>query len=143
MHQGLSDAFAQQLQQLESLQQILETELSLISAREPDALIKLLDDKETLLNSIAELDQTIATLHRQDPDALTQDENFQQAVEQIQRLLEECRYRTEINQRAVEQGQLKLSHLRALIVESRAKESMTYDKTGITRGGTKGKGVSA
>ncbi|WP_416308143.1 flagellar export chaperone FlgN [Neptunicella sp. SCSIO 80796] len=140
MSDGLNQAFVKQQQQLETLKLTLETELSLISARNPDALIKLLEEKEQLLNDIAEQDQVIANLYQQtSPD----EKDIQPAIDLIEHLLAECRYRTEINQTAVEQGQLRLAHLRNVIVESRAKESMTYDKAGHTRSGGKGKGVSA
>ncbi len=50
---------------------------------------------------------------------------------------------TDVNQVAVEQGQLRLAHLRNLMMEVRAKESLTYDKAGKKKGGFSGKGVSA
>lgn len=49
-------------------------------------------------------------------------------MEQAKRLLDDCKYRTQVNQKAVEQGQLRLTHLRNLMMEVRAKESLTYDK---------------
>lgn len=140
MNDGLNKAFVTQQQQLETLKLMLEAELSLISARNPDALMKLLEEKEQLLNDIAEQDRTIANLYQQHQPS---NDEIQPAVTIIDELLNECRYRTEINQRAVEQGQLRLAHLRNVIVESRAKESMTYDKAGQTHSGKKGKGVSA
>ena len=59
------------------------------------------------------------------------------------KLLDDCKYRTQVNQKAVEQGQLRLTHLRNLMMEVRAKESLTYDKKGKPKGGTLGSGVSA
>ncbi|MBC3766798.1 flagellar export chaperone FlgN [Neptunicella marina] len=135
----MRDALNQQQQQLKQLSLVLENELALISARNADALMKLLEDKESLLNDIAEQDRLIARLYPAQEDKHA----FEDDIQLIDKLLEECRYRTDINQKAVEQGQLRLAHLRNMIVESRAKESMTYDKTGQTHSGNKGKGISA
>ena len=70
-------------------------------------------------------------------------EDIQAHIEQAKTLLSECQYCTEVNQRAVEQGQLRLVHLRNLMMDVRAKESLTYDKAGKKKGGFSGKGVSA
>lgn len=51
--------------------------------------------------------------------------------------------RRQINQKAVEQGQLRLTHLRNLMLEVRAKESLTYDKSGKPNASRSGSGVSA
>ena len=67
-------------------------------------------------------------------------ESLMQSAAQI---LDECKYKTSVNQKAVEQGQLRLTHLRNLMLEVRAKESLTYDKKGKPNGGRLGSGVSA
>ena len=140
MSDKLNQALAVQHQQLESLKLILETELSLISARNPDALIKVLEEKQTLLDDIAQQSTEIASLFPEDKVLTTETQN---KITALENLLGECKYRTEINEKAVEQGQLRLAHLRSLIVESRARESITYDKSGQTYSSSKGKGISA
>ncbi|KXI27881.1 flagellar export chaperone FlgN [Paraglaciecola hydrolytica] len=136
-------AIKQQISQLEQLQQVLETELHLISTRDPETLLNLLKSKEVLLDLIQTKDDLIAqryeTLSETDKQNTELNELFDYAKKQV----EQCQYRTSINQTAVEQGQLRLEHLRNLILESRAKESMTYDKSGRTKGGRSGKGVNA
>ncbi|AWL11319.1 hypothetical protein HMF8227_00824 [Saliniradius amylolyticus] len=129
----------QQLQNLEQLKTLLDNELKLISSRDPEALIDLLKQKQSLLDQIQQADQKIANLSQEqlaDPDA----DELKTAIEQR---VDDCKYLTEINAKAVEQGQLRLEHLRNLILEARSKESMTYNKSGKPTSGSRGGGVKA
>ncbi len=125
------------------LQQTLETELHLISSRDAEALINLLKTKEALLDSIQEQDNLIATIYKRCSQEQKDHPDTKALFKQAKEMVAQCQYRTQINQTAVEQGQLRLEHLRNLLLESRAKESMTYDKSGRTKGGKPGGGVSA
>lgn len=139
----LKKAITSQLQFLLELQQILETELHLISSRDAESLISMLKTKEELLDSIQQQDTVISNLYLK---ASQQEQQHQEIVElfnQAKEMVAQCKFRTQINQTAVEQGQLRLEHLRNLLLESRAKESMTYDKSGRTQGGSSGGGTSA
>ena len=102
--------------------------------------MKLLDEKTQLLTSIQTLDSDIERTLAGSASLSQYDEDL---MEQAKRLLDDCKYRTQVNQKAVEQGQLRLTHLRNLMMEVRAKESLTYDKKGKPKGGTLGSGVSA
>ncbi|MFC3095106.1 flagellar protein FlgN [Alteromonas sediminis] len=142
----LSGLFETQCEQLNNLLMLLDRELHLISAREPDELMRLVEEKNQLLDAIQKLDGDIAAYYAEhmtgdNKASLSDDE--QRLLDENSRLLEQCKYNTSINEKAVEQGQLKLAHLRQLIMDVRAKESLTYDKSGATKGGTLGKGVSA
>lgn len=142
--QVLTKDISDQIALLEKLKVQLEQELHLISSRDAEALMKLLDEKKDTLSEIERLDDVIARSYKkatEGGEALPQE--TQDKIELAKVLLEQCQFRTEINQKAVEQGQLKLQHLRNLLVELRAKESLTYDKSGKTRGGLLGKGISA
>lgn len=139
----LNEQLTQQTDNLASLKAMLDKELHLISSRDAEALMTLLKEKEQLLGAIQNLDDAInpqlQTLQQEAP--LTED--IQAHIDQAKNLLSECQYCTEVNQRAVEQGQLRLVHLRNLMMDVRAKESLTYDKAGKKKGGFSGKGVSA
>lgn len=128
----LTSAIELQLQQLELLKTNLESELHLISSRDAEALINVVQEKETLLEAIQLQDSVINGLYQPD----TASEQQRALLEQGKELVKQCQYRTQINQTAVEQGQLRLEHLRNLLLEARAKESMTYDKSGKPQGGT-------
>ncbi|MCC2615077.1 flagellar protein FlgN [Aestuariibacter halophilus] len=136
------DLLKQQLALLDSLKGQLENELHLISSRDAEALTQLLTEKSTTLDSIAACDKAIGQAYKAGV-APEQQDTIDNLKAQIVSELQECQYRTEINAKAVEQGQLRLEHLRNLLVEARAKESMTYDKSGKTRGGKSGPGVKA
>ena len=136
----LSQAIAKQVEQLSTLVALLEKELQLISSRDAESLMKVLDEKTQLLTSTQTLDSDIERTLAGSASLSQYDEDL---MEQAKRLLDDCKYRTQVNQKAVEQGQLRLTHLRNLMMEVRAKESLTYDKKGKPKGGTLGSGVSA
>ena len=137
----LVSTLQQQCENMQMLQQLLDNELHLISTREPEALMKLVTEKEQLLEKIQQLDGDINQLYNQQQG--TDEQVVQELAEKLKSLLSECQYRTEINRKAVEQGQLRIEHLRNLLLESRAKESMTYNSYGKTHSGRSGKGISA
>ena len=136
---ALLTKLTQQKTALETLRDALESELSLISARTPDALVQVVEQKQLLLDNIAANDKDISHLYTDDA---AQQADVQQLIADVRKLVEECQYRSDINSKAVEQGQLRLTHLRNLIIESRHKESLTYDRTGKTTPGGKGRGYA-
>lgn len=143
MSSKLDTALAQQVENLNQLVLLLEKELHLISSRDAETLFTLLEDKAALLSSIQSLDNDIEPLYKQQKESNTLSEQTTELMAQATSLLDACKYRTEINQKAVEQGQLRLTHLRNLMLEVRAKESLTYDKKGKPNAGRLGSGVSA
>jgi flagella synthesis protein FlgN len=136
------DALEVQTSSLGRLKQLLENELHLISTRDAETLISLVAEKETLLNQIQEQDTVIERLYLSN-EAFASDEAVTNHINQIKDIVSECRYLTQINEKAVEQGQLRLEHLRNLLTESRAKESLTYNKSGRPTGNSKGTSISA
>lgn len=129
MH-NLHEQLLQQTQRLENLIQLLENELHLISTREAETLLALLKEKELLLNDIQLCDTQIQKMYiaAQADDNVTED--IQESINYCLKLVDQCKYRTDINQTAVENGQLRLEHLRHVLVELRAKESTTYNRSG-------------
>ncbi|MCB4435372.1 flagellar protein FlgN [Alteromonas sp. McT4-15] len=137
---NLEQALSKQVEQLSTLALLLEKELQLISSREAESLMRLLDEKSVLLEAIQTLDGQVEQLINAAQEMTEKEEAL---LDKAKSLLDDCKYRTQINQKAVEQGQLRLTHLRNLMMELRAKESLTYDKKGKPKGGTLGSGVSA
>lgn len=130
---SLNEAIKQQTVLLSELKQLLDNELQLISTRDAEALIKCVEKKQSVLEAIQQQDEHVAQLFEQGASStLSADQKTEinSLTEQAKALLEDCKYRTEINAKAVEQGQLRLEHLRKVIIETRNKESMTYDKKG-------------
>lgn len=130
-----------QKEQLDALTLLLESELHLISTRDAESLTSVINEKSDLLEAISTTDKSIEKEVNKQP-SVVDESAVTNLFDEINQSLSQCKFRTEINQKAVEQGQLRLQHLRTLLLESRAKESMTYDKSGKPKGGTTGKGVS-
>lgn len=143
MSQSLQASLEQQVENLTQLASLLEQELHLISSRDAESLMALLNSKTDLLDTIQHLDTAISDQFAKLQADGDVPENIQLLIDDAKEQLAQCQYRTQINQTAVEQGQLRLTHLRNLMLEVRAKESLTYDKSGKPKGPTLGKGISA
>lgn len=131
---SLSEAIKAQITLLVRLKGLLDTELKLISARDAEALLKLVEEKLQVLELVQEQDVKVAELYNAETVI---SENTEALLNQAKQLLEDCKFSTNVNAKAVEQGQLRLEHLRKLLIEVRNKESLTYDKTGRAQGGSK------
>ena len=138
MSQNLLSGLQQQIANLEHLALLLEQELHLISSRDAEALMNLLKEKEQTLDTIQQSDMSISKQYQSLVNESSVPDDVSELIATAKKLLEECKYRTSVNQ-----GQLRLTHLRNLMLEVRAKESLTYDKSGKPKGSGLGRGVSA
>jgi len=129
---SLNAAVKKQIALLTQLKTFLDNELQLITARDAEALLKLVEEKRQVLETIQQQDAVVAEFYEAET---TVTEPTQALLEQAKQLLEDCKFSTNVNAKAVEQGQLKLEHLRKLLIEVRNKESLTYDKAGRAQGG--------
>lgn len=127
---SLLESLKTQEQQLSDLIAVLDQELHLISTRDAEQLFKLLKDKEALLEAIQGLDNDIERWYSKAKEKGELDKDIEQHIEKCKKLIDQCKFRTEVNQTAVENGQLRLEHLRNILTELRAKETLTYDKAG-------------
>ncbi|WP_371192655.1 flagellar export chaperone FlgN [Glaciecola sp. SC05] len=143
MTTSLENAISKQLELLCELKVVLEQELHLISSREPETLMQLLQDKEALLANIESQDQAVEIMHKRVSEQSEIPDSCNALLDDCKKVLGECKYLTAINAKSVEHGQLRLVHLRNMMMELRAKESMTYDRAGRPRGESSGKGISA
>lgn len=129
----LNEAIKLQITLLSELKQLLDNELQLIATRDAEALLKVVHSKQSVLDAIQQQDAQLVGMYEQEPASEVGSEHraeIDSLTERAKLLLEDCKYRTEINAKAVEQGQLRLEHLRKVILETRNKESMTYDNKG-------------
>lgn len=136
---NVNDLLLQQLNQLEAVSVILGHERDLVSGRDPDALVEMLEKKQQALLAVEHTDKAIRTLVASGESL----DNHQKVLDQIQGKLAECKKQSLINEKAVQQSQARLHHLQHLLVEGRQKESMTYDKAGRVSGGSLSKGIKA
>ena len=107
MH-NLPEQLVQQTQRLEYLIQLLENELHLISTRDAETLLALLKKKETLLEDIQQCDSQIQKMYLAAQADNTVTEDITDNINHCLKLVEQCKYRTDINQTAVE---LSLIHI--------------------------------
>ncbi|QJR81797.1 flagellar protein FlgN [Alteromonas pelagimontana] len=143
MVQSLQSMLENQVTNLEKLASLLDQELHLISSRDAEALMNLLEEKEQTLEEVQRLDLAVDKQYQASAAQNEISDDIDALVDDAKKLVDQCKYKTTINQKAVEQGQLRLTHLRNLMLEVRAKESLTYDKSGKPKGSGLGKGVSA
>ena len=138
----VKDLLAQQHQQVYTLLSLLEEELGLISKRQSEELLQLLEKKSPLLEAIQTTDTQISQIinHGNSSDIT---DNDQALMEEVQDCLAKCKRQTAVNEKAVEHSLSRVAHLRQILIDIRAKESLTYDKTGKPQGGTLGKGIKA
>jgi flagella synthesis protein FlgN len=142
MTTSLENAIKTQHSLLCELKEILEQELHLISSREPEKLMQLLHDKEELLSKIESQDQAVEIMYIRVSEQSEVPQACNVLLESCKKVLGECKYLTAINAKSVEHGQLRLVHLRNMMMELRAKESMTYNRAGRATGDSAGKGIS-
>ena len=140
--ESVEELLKTQHEQLTEVVSLLNEELELIRKREPELLLEVVQNKSLLLDKIQYTDGLIdaALKQREVPDLTELEDRIFQIVSET---LAQCKRLTAINQKAVEQSQVKLTHLRQLIMDMRARESLTYDKSGKPKGGTLSKGIKA
>lgn len=131
---SLIAAVQQQIDLLSKLKALLDNELQLITARDAEALLKLVEEKQKVLELIEKQDAVVTELYQGQSSV---SDELQSLLNTAKQLLEDCKFSTNVNAKAVEQGQLKLEHLRKLLIEVRNKESLTYDKAGRAQGGSR------
>jgi flagella synthesis protein FlgN len=142
MTTSLENAINKQLALLCDLKATLEQELHLISSREPETLMHLLQDKQTILTDIESQDQVVEIMYKRVSEQSSVPDSCTKLLDDCKKVLGECKYLTQINAKSVEHGQLRLVHLRNMMMELRAKESMTYNRAGRATGENSGKGIS-
>lgn len=133
-------AVSEQYENLVALNAMLDEELKLITGRDTDQLLSLVSDKTELLDKINQ-NTSLVTALKLPKEQL--DSELAVKVEQCHKLLISCQKKTQTNEVAVEQGQIRIQNLRNVILKTRHKESMTYDKAGLTKGGTLGGSIKA
>lgn len=136
----MTEALQQQVQLLSELKTLLAQELELVIARDADALLSLVSEKEIVLEKINNNDSLLRAFSM-DENGLTEDQLS--LMNSGKALLQECQHMTDVNARTVEKNQIRLERLRNVMLASRNKESLTYSAKGKTHGGMLGNSVKA
>lgn len=134
---------AKQKSQLQQLMALLEQERSVLKLQDINTLEHLLQDKQLLLQHIADLDQEIAQ-NTQELAKIKAGGSLEPMRLEIKALLEECKQSNEINGKAIALS-LESNHRFAQLLNNVLnRNNITYDQHGKTQSAPRlGKGFSA
>jgi len=132
---------AKQHTQLQALKNIIAEEKVILQNHQPEALLKISEQKNQLLISIQQLDKEIS-LHQQ----FAQDKIAGLLSEElitIERLLKHCQQQNQVNGQIITQSQLAVERMKTTLLESHNKTAITYDNKGKKSGGLSSIGLKA
>lgn len=132
---------AQQYKQLQSLEKIISEEKDILQQHNPDALLKISQDKNSLLVAIESLDKDII----QHPDFNNDKVNgkLTKPLEAITALLEKCKKSNLVNGQIIQQSQLAVERMKTSLLENHNKSAITYDSKGKKSAGLSSIGLKA
>jgi len=90
MPTSLESAINKQLELLCELRAILEQELHLISSREPETLMQLLQEKEALLGTIESQDQAVEIMYKRFSEKAPIPDACENLLQDCKKVLNEC-----------------------------------------------------
>ena len=130
-----------QLEQLQSLRQLLEDEKVLLTERDPEALNALTQQKQTLLLAIEGLDANIS----QNTQFLADKQQglLAEPLQLIQSTLAECQALNQVNGQIIAHSQLAVERMKTTLLERHNRSSMTYDNKGKKHAGLSSLDVKA
>ena len=132
---------SQQLSQLTQLEALLDTEKDVLQQQNPDALIKITSEKNTLLLAIQDIDNAIGQSFEFKQEKLAG--SFETELVDIEASLTRCKKQNLINGLIIHQSQLSVERMKTSLLENHNKSSMTYDSKGKTSGGLSSLGIKA
>ena len=141
--QGLTsnELLVQQHQQLTSHAQIIANEKHILQQHDPQALLAISQEKNTLLVAIQHLDQTIGQNQRFAQDKAAG--KLTQELAEITDLLTHCQQQNLINGQIIQQSQLAVERMKTSLLENHNKNAITYDKKGKKSAGLSSLGLKA
>lgn len=141
--QGLTsnELLVQQHQQLTALAQIIANEKHILQQHDPQALLAISQEKNTLLVAIQQLDQTIGQNQRFAQDKAAG--KLTQELGEITELLTHCQQQNLVNGQIIQQSQLAVERMKTSLLENHNKNAITYDKKGKTSAGLSSLGLKA
>lgn len=131
MAQSIEQLLALQQATLESLSRLLEQEKAAIVERQSADIARLAADKLALLNQVQQQDHQIAS-HAQ-RQQLTDNPALAEQVAVIQATVTRCKEINEVNGEALQRAQLSFHKLNNLFQQSRGKQQMTYNSSGVAQ----------
>ncbi|WP_019026981.1 flagellar export chaperone FlgN [Colwellia piezophila] len=141
--QGLTstELLAKQHQQLTSLAQIIANEKQILQQHNPQALLDISQEKNTLLLAIQQLDQEISQ-----NQAFAQDKaagKLTVQLKEITLLLSNCQQKNLVNGQIIQQSQLAVERMKTSLLEQHNKNAITYNSKGKKSAGLSSLGLKA
>jgi flagella synthesis protein FlgN len=132
---------AQQLQNLQQLEELLSAEKEVLKKHNPDALVEITEQKNILLQTIQEFDEQNSQI------PLFKDEiasgNHSDLLAEIESTLLRCKDMNHVNGQVIQQSSLAVERMKNSLLENHNRSSMTYDNKGKTSGGLSSLGIKA
>ncbi|SQD80467.1 flagella synthesis protein FlgN [Moritella yayanosii] len=126
----LPELLGLQVSYIEQLLTLLTAERSALESRDVTALEKLSQKKQQQITQIAELDVKIS----QHADAAALLTTYLAQKQQIETELSQCQELNDVNGKLIELNLRNTKRLTDIIIRSRSRNNITYDKLGRTRG---------
>ena len=136
-----SELLLKQHKQLTALAQIIADEKQVLQHHDPQALLNVSQEKNTLLLEIEKLDQTISQ-----NQAFAQDKaagKLTAQLKEITDLLEHCQQQNLVNGQIIQQSQLAVERMKTSLLENHNKSAITYDNKGKKSAGLSSLGLKA
>lgn len=136
-----STSLAQQLENIQQLIVILHAEKNTLQQHIPSDLVKISEQKSTLLTAIDTLDKACKAL----PDYQTYlaSSKYSELLITIRESLQECQKLNTINGTIIDHSSLAIERMQNKLLENRNKSSMTYTNKGKKQGSTLGRSFKA
>mgnify|MGYP000259135735 CR=1 FL=1 len=127
---ALADLVNFQLQNAQSLAELLESEKHAITSRNSTEIEKIAKDKMGLVSQLNQTDQRIAS--HSNVAELTEKPELKALVSQIRSIIHDCQQANLVNGEALNRAQLSFNKLNNMMQQSHGKIGMTYNAGGQT-----------
>ncbi|MGL5990476.1 MAG: flagellar export chaperone FlgN [Plesiomonas sp.] len=117
----------QQQTTLQTLEQLIDSELTALTEHQADQLLTLSEQKNVLLQTVQETDQQIA----QHPERVQLDAQDALLLN-VRQLLQSCQTKNHLLGEIMKEARISLSRLANQLMAVRGKEMMTYNADGKT-----------
>ncbi|TWX54151.1 flagellar export chaperone FlgN [Colwellia hornerae] len=132
---------AQQLHNLQQLEELLSVEKEVLQKQSPQALTAVTEQKEALLKTIQQLDEQNAqnvVLKNEVKSGI-----HQHKIAEIEAILLRCKDKNQVNGQIIQQSSLAAERMKNSLLENHNRSSMTYNSKGKKSGGLSSLGIKA
>ena len=132
---------AQQLQNLQQLEELLSVEKEVLQKQDPEALTSVTEQKNLLLQKIQQLDEH----NSQDPLFKTEIDSGIHKIQiaEVEASLIRCKNKNHVNGQIIQQSSLAAERMKNSLLENHNRSSMTYNSKGKKSGGLSSLGIKA